>query len=281
LIAGLSVGSVSSCLKNAFFVTFARFVVISAGREIRRHLRPEIPILSHLPLAPVVSMRGFCTTGELGFLGGLIPTSMPHPTKTPPRGPESAGSPRRGGALAVADAGDAPAVGSRWFHISKWRWLVAAVIVLLVVEGAIVYWLRTRAAPIVESLPKEIPLGAFEFTRSKGRESRVLRGQFDLFVRLTDDLTTTQQGQFIQHQPQLQKAVEEALLRLRAADFSDLRLARLKNRVQEQLNDELGFDGVAEVLISNFKIQAIAATIPPDAPREPDSTEPFSPSASR
>jgi hypothetical protein len=202
---------------------------------------------------------------------------MPNPAKTPTRGPEPAGLPRRGGARAVADAGEAPAAGSGWRRISKWRWLVGAVLVLLVVEGAIVYWLRTRAAPVAESFPKEVPLGVFEFTRSNGRESRVLRGQFDLFVRLTDELTASQQRQFIQHQPQLQKAVEEALLRLRAADFSDLRLVRLKNRVQEQLNDELGFDGIAEVLVSNFKIQAIAATIPPVAPRETTPAE--SPSA--
>jgi hypothetical protein len=168
------------------------------------------------------------------------------------------------------DAADESAAGSTWFPVFKWRWLVGAVLMLFVVEGAIVFWLRTRVAPVAESLPKEIPLGVFEFTRSNGRESRVLRGQFDLFIRLTDELTASQQRQFIQHQPQLQKAVEEALLRLRAADFSDLRLVRLKNRVQEQLNDELGFDGIAEVLISNFKIQSIAATIPPSGPRETD-----------
>jgi hypothetical protein len=202
---------------------------------------------------------------------------MPNPAKTPPRGPQSAGLPRRGGAPAAADAGEAPADGSTWLRIFKWRWLVGAVLVLFAVEGAVLYWFRTRAASEVASLSKEIPLGVFEFTRSNGRESRVLRGQFDLFVRLTDELTASQQRQFVQHQPQLQKAVEEALLRLRAADFSDLRLVRLKNRVQEQLNDELGFDGIAEVLVSNFKIQAIAATIPPAAPRETKSAE--SPSA--
>jgi flagellar basal body-associated protein FliL len=198
---------------------------------------------------------------------------MSNPTKTPPRGPQSAGLPRRGGAPAVGDAGETPTANSTWRDVSMWKWLIGALLVVFVVEGAILYWFRTRAAPDAASLPKEIPLGVFEFTRSNGRESRVLRGQFDLFVRMTDELTASQQRQFVQHQPQLQKAVEEALLRLRAADFSDLRLVRLKNRVQEQLNDELGFDGIAEVLISNFKIQATAATIPPAAPRETTSAE--------
>src|SRR5258707_13758490 len=107
---------------------------------------------------------------------------MPNPAKTPPCGPESVGLPRRGGAPAVADAGDAPAACPIWRRLSKWRWLVGAVVLLFVVEGSIVYWLRTRVAPVAESLPKEIPLGVFEFTRSNARESRVLRGQFDLGV---------------------------------------------------------------------------------------------------
>jgi hypothetical protein len=43
---------------------------------------------------------------------------------------------------------------------------------------------------------------------------------------------------------------------LRLADFTDYRLARLQARIEERLNDELGFQGVSEVLIANFKISA-------------------------
>jgi hypothetical protein len=203
---------------------------------------------------------------------------MPNAAKKPPRGPEPAGLPRRGDARALADAADARAAGTGWRRVFTTRRLIAAVVAGFLLEAAILYWCRTRTAPAAISLPKEIPLGVFEFTRSNGRDSRVYRGQFDLFVRLADDRTSAEQRKFVQHQPELQKAVEEALLRLRAADFTDPRLVRLKNRVQERLNEELGFDGITEVLISNLTIEAKAAPILPAAPRGSSSTE--SPSSS-
>jgi hypothetical protein len=189
---------------------------------------------------------------------------MPNAAKTPPRGPEPAGLPRRGDARALADA---PAAATGWRRIFTTRALIAGVVAGFLLEAAILYWCRTRTAPAAISLPKEIPLGVFEFTRSNGRDSRIYRGQFDLFVRLADDRTSAEQRKFVERQPELQKAVEEALLRLRAADFTDPRLVRLKNRVQERLNEELGFDGITEVLISNLAIEAKAVPILPAAPR--------------
>jgi hypothetical protein len=59
--------------------------------------------------------------------------------------------------------------------------------------------------------------------------------------------------------PQLQRAAEEALWRLRPADFADRRLTRLKNRLQQELNDALGFDAIAEIVVSNFVIEAKSA----------------------
>jgi hypothetical protein len=38
--------------------------------------------------------------------------------------------------------------------------------------------------------------------------------------------------------------------RLRASDLADPRFVRLRNRFQERLNDELGFEGIDEVIVT-------------------------------
>jgi hypothetical protein len=158
--------------------------------------------------------------------------------------------------------------GSRRFGIFSARWLIAAVAISFLLEAAIIYWFRGRTPSDAPLVAGEIPLGSFEFSRTGGANQKVYRGQFDLFVRLSDQLDASQQQQFLREQPRLQQVVEETVRRLRLADFTDYRLSRLKARVEERLNDELGFTVVSEVLIANFKISAfqpIRSAAPPSA----------------
>ncbi|HKD37166.1 MAG TPA: hypothetical protein VKB78_10205 [Pirellulales bacterium] len=107
-------------------------------------------------------------------------------------------------------------------------------------------------------------LGTFDFSRSNSRENRAYRGQFDLSIRLADDLSTSDRRRIADQRPELQRAAEEALWRLRPVDFADRRLTRLKSRLQEQLNDAVGFEAIAEVVISNFTLEPrVPATAQP------------------
>jgi hypothetical protein len=155
----------------------------------------------------------------------------------------------------IGDSREAASLGSSWARFLTWRWLIAALAIILLLDATIIYWFRFRTADDAPAVSREIALGSFEFARSNG-EQQIYRGQFDLFVRLSDRLDRSQRRQFLREQPRLQKAVEETLRHLRLADFTDLRLTRLKNRVQERLDDEFGFDAVEEVLIADFKIAA-------------------------
>ncbi len=156
---------------------------------------------------------------------------------------------------AAVDSRETAAISSRWSRLFAWRWLIAAVTISLLLEAAVIYWFRVRTPDDAPMITGEVALGSFEFTRSGG-DNQIYRGQFDLFVRLADRLDASQQQQFVREEQRLQQAVEETVRRLRLADFTELRLTRLKDRVQDRLNDELGFNGVEEVLIANFKIAA-------------------------
>jgi hypothetical protein len=230
--------------------------------------------------------RGFVVAGKLSSsTGGAILTidralrpgtnrrgcdeadSMPN-VPQPPAGKERTAPNRRPEPQSTRAEATPESVtsGSEWTRLFSSRWLIGAVAISFLLEAAIIYWFRMRSPQEAAIIAEEIPLGSFEFSRSGGVDKQIYRGQFDLFVRLSDHLESSERQQFMREQPRLQQAVEEALRRLRLADFTDLRLSRLKTHVQERLNDELGFDAVAEVLVSNFKINAFRP-IQPAAPK--------------
>jgi hypothetical protein len=145
-----------------------------------------------------------------------------------------------------------------WHRLFSARWWIGLAAIALVSEAAIIFWIRSKAASPELPVTNEIVLGTFEFNRSNGRENRAYRGQFDLSIRLAGELTPADRRRVADQRPELQRAAEEALWRLRPVDFTDRRLTRLKARLQQQLNDAVGFDAIAEILISNFTIEARA-----------------------
>jgi hypothetical protein len=191
---------------------------------------------------------------------------MAHSTKPPPRANEPPRRARHTDATTAAAAEEAPPrQSSRWQALGSIRWLVAVAAIVLVVDAVVVIWHHSKGAAPESPLSNEIALGTFDFNRSNARDNRAYRGQFDLSIRLADNLSPVDRRRVADERPQLQRAAEEALWRLRPVDFSDRRLTRLKDRLQQQLNDELGFEAVAEVLVSNFTIEprALAPTAPP------------------
>jgi hypothetical protein len=180
---------------------------------------------------------------------------MPNSTKPPPRANEPPRRERHTNATTAQAPEDASLPGSGWRALGSFRWLIAAAAGTLIIEAAFLLWLRSRGSSPEPPAPNEIALGTFDFSRSNTRDNRSYRGQFDLSVRLSDDLSSSERRRVADERPQLQRAAEEALWRLRPVDFADRRLTRLKDRLQQQLNDALGFEAIAEVVVSNFMIE--------------------------
>jgi hypothetical protein len=134
--------------------------------------------------------------------------------------------------------------------------VLIAIVGFLILEVALVVTLHSRTPAAAPLLPKDIAVGRFEFNRSNSRDNRVYRGQFDLNLHPAENLNSDARQQFLECQPRFAEAVEEAIRRVRAVDFIDPRLTRLKDRIERQLNDELGFEGIGEVEISDFTIEA-------------------------
>jgi hypothetical protein len=98
-------------------------------------------------------------------------------------------------------------------------------------------------------------LGEFEFSRFSPRDKQLKHGQILVTLHLAANLDAAKFRRVHDQEKDLQAAVEEAMRRMRASDFADARSMRLKNHIQERLNDELGFEGIDEVVVSSVPDQ--------------------------
>jgi hypothetical protein len=151
----------------------------------------------------------------------------------------------------------ATATAKSWKQrLLSWQVLAGVAVVLLAAQGVGLLVVKHSGGDVAPKLGRTVPLGRFEFTRPAARDKSACHGQFDVSVELADGLTTVQRRQVTEAVPGLQQAVEEVLHRARVADFADSRLFRLRNQMLARLNDALGFDGIAEVNVANFHLDA-------------------------
>jgi hypothetical protein len=159
---------------------------------------------------------------------------------------------------------------SGWAMVASPKYLAALAAVAIIANAAAFYWLRMRSPttpPAKRS--QEMVLGTFEFNRINPRDKQVRHGQFVVTLGLAANLDAAKFREVHCQEKELQAAVEETMRRLRASDFADPRFVRLKNRFQEQLNEELGFDGIDEVIVTNVpEPTAPEQAAEPQAPSE-------------
>jgi hypothetical protein len=148
------------------------------------------------------------------------------------------------------------------------KYLAAIAGVVIVLNAAAFFWLRHRSpAPPTAKRSQEMVLGAFEYKRVDPRDKQVQRGQIVVTLHFAEDLDARKVREIHDQEGNLQAAVEDAMRRLRASDLADPRFIRVKNRFQERLNEELGFDGIDNVIV---------AKAPEPAPQE-EASDPQAP----
>jgi flagellar basal body-associated protein FliL len=145
--------------------------------------------------------------------------------------------------------------------------------VSVLVDAAAWYWLRARSAA-VSSADKDqvVRLGTFEFNRVNPHDQRLYHGQFDVSIHLADELDAAHVRDVARQLRELQRTVTATLMRLRASDFSDPHLLRLKDRLQERLNDALGFEAIDNLLIDNLSVERLERVAPDVTSSPPESS---------
>jgi flagellar basal body-associated protein FliL len=165
------------------------------------------------------------------------------------------------------------------------KYLAALAVAAIVANAAAFYFLRHRSpATPPAKRDQAMVLGTFVYNRVSPRDKQVKHGQIIVTLHLAFSLDAAKFRAVHDQEKRLQDAVEDAMHRLRASDLSDPRYVRLRNRFQERLNEELGFEAIDDVIVTKAPEPSAAdptadsqagdqQTADPQAPSgEPDAT---------
>lgn len=128
-------------------------------------------------------------------------------------------------------------------------------VVSLLGQAAGIVYCRASARRPAEALPEEIGLGAYCFQASNAMAERVAAADFALHVTLQPSVEQTARRRLADRKCRVRQAIEELLRKAHCADFDDPSLGDVKRQVQEQVNQVLGIRAVADVILTDLKLQ--------------------------
>jgi hypothetical protein len=138
------------------------------------------------------------------------------------------------------------------FFTGKWLLIVVGVSIVLHVAGLAYIRVRERPEP---SCGGEIGLGAFHFEADRSEGGNINKADFSLHMALLEPVDSTAQQRLAARKYHVQQDVEELLRKAHSGDFEDPGLTDLKRQLREQINQALGVRAVAEVIITDLKLQ--------------------------
>ena len=114
---------------------------------------------------------------------------------------------------------------------------------------------RLRGAQCESAAEAEVSLGAFRYLGDQVDGGRVARADFALHVAVSDLDDTAARTLLATHKYRIQQGIEELLRRARGGDFEDPVLREMKRRIQDRIEETLGVRVVADVIITDLKVQ--------------------------
>lgn len=137
-------------------------------------------------------------------------------------------------------------ITSRWTLLAVTTWAVIQTAAL----AAYYAWGLSAAVP-----PAELTLGQFHFEAQPAQPDLVRRADFTLHVVAAPSLERFAGQQLAQKQLRVRQAIEELLRLAGPSDFADPVLGELKRRIKAKLNELLGIQAVADVLVTDLKLE--------------------------
>lgn len=153
---------------------------------------------------------------------------------------------------------DRPSTPSKmawWRGFSTRKWVVILVVGSVVLHAIGFTYSRLAGRTPPNSGTPEVSLGVFRFEADKDEAGRVTAAEFSLHIALLEQVDQAARGQLEAHRLRVQQGVEELLRQAHGGDFDDPDLGELKRRLQEQINETLGMRAIADVIITDLKLQ--------------------------
>ena len=125
--------------------------------------------------------------------------------------------------------------------------------------GFAYFTLRAHSAPVGPS--PEVSLGLFRFVAEPTKGGGIASAEFSLHIALLSQVEEAARGELQAKRFRVQQAVEELTRRAHSGDFDDPLLTGLKRQLQEQINETLGIRVIADVIITDLKLERNAGQI--------------------
>ncbi len=148
---------------------------------------------------------------------------------------------------------------ARWL-VAPSRRLLASLLVGSLAMNVGLLLVRTGAQQAASpARPSEIPLGTFRYVAAPSKlgeseEATISSAEFSLYVTFGEPAGEDSAELISARQFRVRQAVEQLLRQAHSGDFHDPALSALKRQLREHINAVLGARAVAEVVITDLKI---------------------------
>jgi len=139
------------------------------------------------------------------------------------------------------------------FLSPKWLLIFLAISVVGQSAGFAYFMLRARSAASQPS--PEVSLGVFRFLAEPTEGGDISSAEFCLHIALLSQVEEAARRELQAKRFRVQQAVEELTRRAHSGDFDDPLLTGLKRQLQEQINETLGIRVIADVIITDLKVE--------------------------
>jgi len=145
-------------------------------------------------------------------------------------------------------------VGSWGARLRQPLWICVLVGTTVVAHGLLIM-VHALTGSSAENTEGEVSLGRFGFMNTVDQHNSVVKADFQLHVRLLDQIDKAARKLLTDRKYRVQQDVEELLRRAHGADFEDPSLSELKRQLQETVNQSLELRAVDEVIITELAIE--------------------------
>ncbi len=142
-----------------------------------------------------------------------------------------------------------------WRRFLAAKWIAIVIVASIVIHGiGFAYFRLANNSPLATSSP-EVSLGVYRFKADKEDMGRIASAEFSLHIALLEHVDRVARRRLEAHRFRVQQDVEELLRRAHGEDFDKANLGELKRLLQEQINETLGMRAIADVIITDLRLQ--------------------------
>ena len=116
-------------------------------------------------------------------------------------------------------------------------------------------YFKAQGRPVVELSSPEILLGDYKVRAGPCPPAPAIVVRFSLHIAFTPQLDQQGRARLAARKHRVEQDIEELLRRARRVDFDDPRLREIKRQIQEQVDETLGMQAVADVIITGLVVE--------------------------